>query len=75
MQTGGDPPRKSAGQRILETGSPSGKLNRCKLPGPVFADRLPQSCQQLLVVGDVVQREQNRTEHLVDHEQVPDVRP
>src|SRR5262245_37143982 len=63
MQTGGYPPRKSAGQRILETVSPSGKLNRRKLLGPVFADRLPESCQQLLVVGDVVPREQNRPEH------------
>src|SRR5579872_3193839 len=46
---GGAAPRPMpAGQRILETASPSGKLNRAELLGPVFADRLPQVGQQRL---------------------------
>ena len=48
---------------------------RSEVGAPIFADRLAQFPEKLLVVGQIVPRQQNRPEHLVHQEQVADIGP
>ena len=59
---------------ILNGSLPTGKLSRPELCRLSFPDRLPQFFQHLLIVGDVMPREQDRPQHLLGHKQVSQIR-
>ena len=54
--------------------SPAG-VRSTKRGEPIFGNRPPGIGQQPLVVGEVVDRDQNRPQHFVRQEQVPQVAP
>ncbi len=58
---------------ILDGRLPSSKLKGPELQTAVRPASVPQVGHQPLIVGHIVQREQNRAEHLVGHKQMPQI--
>ena len=60
---------------LVAIGCPTGVFRGRKLLEPPALDRAPSVGHQALVVRDVVEREQDRPEHFLGHEEMPKIAP